>query len=86
MLQDANIPDSQIRRAINVYHLSPKTVQARLDALKSTPEFEVLMNNNRVLHLIVHLHRAKSRLAFLRDVKMKCASLLVLGAFILISN
>lgn len=79
-LQEHNIPDETIRKTMNIFHHSPETVKLRLQEVESIPELRALLSNPRVLKLIVHHNRAKSRLTFLQELRLKCANLMFLGS------
>lgn len=60
--------------------MAPSTVLSRLNELAKVPEFTVLSQNKRILHLIMCQHKAKSRLEQLRRLKLKCFSINMLCA------
>lgn len=87
LFQKENFPDETIRKSMNIFHVSPNTIKRRLKELQSTPEFRVYLHHPKILSLIVHHNRAKSRLSFLQEVKLNCASFYVLREyFILLVN
>ncbi|XP_053691382.1 transcription termination factor 5, mitochondrial [Sabethes cyaneus] len=59
--------------------LSPETVRARLKELQKHHEFKVLLSNPRIVKLIAYQTKATIRLEFLRQMKVRCASLNVLS-------
>ncbi|KAJ8916747.1 hypothetical protein NQ315_013952 [Exocentrus adspersus] len=79
ILKEFNIEDEAIRNQMNVFHMSPDTVKLRLEEIERSPDFRVLLGHPKVLSLIVHHNRAKSRLSFLQQLQMRCASLIVLN-------
>lgn len=79
ILKQHNIPDTTIRKRMNIFHMSPKTVKLRLEELERSSELKVLMHNPCVLKLIVHHNRAKARLALLKELQLKCTTVSVLG-------
>ncbi|KAJ8926777.1 hypothetical protein NQ314_020827 [Rhamnusium bicolor] len=79
ILKEFNIEDEIIRKQMNIFHMSPETVKLRLEEINHSPDFKVLLKHPRVLSLVVHHNRAKSRLSFLQQLQLKCASLIVLG-------
>jgi hypothetical protein len=79
ILKEHNIPDETIGKRMNVFQLSPETVETRLKEIKRVADFKVLLHNPNILKLVVHHNRAKSRLTFLKELQLKCASVSVLG-------
>lgn len=67
---------------MNVFHLSPETVKLRLQEVEGVPELRALLCNPKILKLIVHHNRARSRLSFLQQLELKCASVVVLGLIV----
>lgn len=65
---------------MNIFHLAPETVKLRLQELETVPELKALLCNPKVLKLVVHHNRARSRLSFLQQLELKCASISVLGS------
>ncbi|XP_055539593.1 transcription termination factor 5, mitochondrial [Wyeomyia smithii] len=59
--------------------LSPDTIRARLKELQKHKEFEVFFNHPRIIKLIAYQTKASIRLDFLRQLKVRCASLNVLS-------
>ncbi|XP_018576444.1 transcription termination factor 5, mitochondrial [Anoplophora glabripennis] len=78
-LKEFDIEDAVIRKQMNVFHLSPTTVKLRLEEIEQSPDFRVLLKHPKLLSLIVHHNRAKSRLSFLQQLQLRCASFTVLG-------
>lgn len=64
---------------MNIFHLSPETVRLRLQEIESVPELRTLLTNPKVLKLIIHHNRARSRLSFLQQLELRCAGVVVLG-------
>lgn len=64
---------------MDIFYVSPETLKLRLQEIKNTPELRVLLFNSSILKLIVHHNRSKTRLSFLQELELKCASLFVLG-------
>ncbi|XP_021929431.1 transcription termination factor 5, mitochondrial [Zootermopsis nevadensis] len=79
-LQDFGIPDEAIQKCPEVFTLGSDTVFQRLGALQSVPEFTGLARHPRVLRLVHHQRKACSRLGYLQDMKVKCASLHILSS------
>ncbi|KAK9744690.1 short chain dehydrogenase [Popillia japonica] len=78
ILKEEDIPDSTIQKQMNVFTLSPHTIKARFAEIKEIPEMNVLRHSPRILRLIVHHNRAKSRLSFMHQLQLKCASMCLL--------
>ncbi|KAG5868528.1 hypothetical protein JTB14_032275 [Gonioctena quinquepunctata] len=78
ILKEFNIPDETISNQANIFHMSPETVRYRLEEIEKSPDLRVLLCHPRILKLVVHHNRAKSRLSFLQQLQLKCASLYVL--------
>ncbi|KAJ3655114.1 hypothetical protein Zmor_014254 [Zophobas morio] len=78
-LKKHNIRDEAIARRLNIFYLSPETVEFRLNELQRVADFKVLLYNPNILKLVVHHNRAKSRLTFLKELQLKCATVSVLG-------
>lgn len=77
-IQNAGIPDIALSKCLEVLTLGPATINERLTDLRSIEEFNVLQQNPRILKLIYYQNKAKARLDFLRQIKVKCASLHIL--------
>lgn len=67
-----------ILKCSEVLTLGPETVYDRLAELTKVEEFDVLCSNPRILRLIFYQTKAKTRLDYLKQLKVKCASLHVL--------
>lgn len=59
--------------------MSPTTLRLRLDDILKIPMFQVLMDYPQMLKLVVHHIKIRSRLAFLKRLKLRCASLSQIG-------
>lgn len=79
LLKKHNIRDEAIRNQLNVFQYAPQTVQYRLEEIDKLPELRVLKHHNKFLSLVVHHQRAKSRLCYLQELKMKCLPLKLLA-------
>lgn len=79
-LQDFGIPDSSIDCCWEIFTLGPSTVLERLNFLKDIKEFSALTNNPRIVRLVHYQKKARLRLDYLQQVKIKCASLHILSA------
>lgn len=66
---------------MNVFQLSPETVELRLQELERNADFKVLLHNPNILKLVVHHNRAKSRLLFLKELQLKCTTVSILGLY-----
>lgn len=77
-IKKSGIPDSSMNKCLQVLTLGPSTINQRLSELKSIGEFDVLRHNSRILRLIQYQIKAKKRLEFLGQIKVKCASLHIL--------
>ncbi|XP_050301795.1 transcription termination factor 5, mitochondrial isoform X2 [Anthonomus grandis grandis] len=75
ILKEFRITDDQIQKRPAVFTLSPITLRERLESIQETPEVRVLFDDPRILHLVVHHNKAMSRLAFLKNLKLRCATL-----------
>lgn len=78
ILKDEGIPDSTIQKQMNIFTLSPDTIQSRFNEISEIPEMNVLRQSPRILRLILHYNRAKSRLSFMHQLQLKCASMCLL--------
>ncbi|KAG5684932.1 hypothetical protein PVAND_014140 [Polypedilum vanderplanki] len=77
-IKNFNIPEDAILKCSSVATLSPETVYARLEELNKIKEFNVHKSNPRILRLILGQTKAKARLKYMKDLKMRCFSLSVL--------
>ena len=78
-LKKFDIPEDRILKCEEVLTLSPATVYERIEELKKVEQFNVLFKDLGILKLITHQNRAKARLEFLNQNKIKCASLNILS-------
>lgn len=72
------IPEDRIIKCVEILTLGPETVFERLTQLKRVKEFNVLCSHPRILRLIHYQNKAKTRLEYLKQMKVKCASLHIL--------
>jgi hypothetical protein len=79
LMHEFNIPTSWVLVTKELFTLSPVTVRNRLLDLREVKEFHVLIDNPRVLKLILHHNKAQQRLKYLQQLKIKCASLHILS-------
>lgn len=70
---------------MNIFTLSPDTIQSRFNEISEIPEMNVLRQSPRILRLILHYNRAKSRLSFMHQLQLKCASMCLLGKYPLLT-
>jgi hypothetical protein len=73
-----DIPEDRILKCVEILTLGPETVYERLMQLKRVKEFNVLCSHPRILRLIHYQNKAKTRLEYLKQMKVKCASLHIL--------
>lgn len=74
------IPENSINRCLEVLTLSPITIEERLTELKEVKEFNVLVSHPRILRLVHYHNKAVTRLEYLKQLKVKCASLHILSS------
>lgn len=67
LMKDYNIPLDFQQRYMEIYTLSLSTVQKRFFEVFYTPEYKVLLNNPRILRLIVRKTKADERLNHLKS-------------------
>lgn len=79
-IKSFDIPEVAIGRCLEVLTLGPDTVFERLLDLKKISEFNVLCNHPRILRLIHYQNKARTRLDYLKQLKVKCVSLHVLSS------
>ncbi|XP_025834710.1 transcription termination factor 5, mitochondrial isoform X2 [Agrilus planipennis] len=79
ILESNNISRESLLNYVRVLTLSPTTVKLRFEEIEAIPELKVLKTHPRILCLIGHHNRARSRLSFLKDMKLNCANLGILG-------
>lgn len=77
-VKSLDIPEDRILKCLEIFTLSSDTVKERLDELSQISEFNVLISNPRILRLIHFQVKAKTRLDYLKQLKLKCVSLHVL--------
>nr|CAD7595954.1 unnamed protein product [Timema genevievae] len=77
-LEEHGISDEAARRCFDIFTLSSDSVNTRLKELSSIPAFNALQTHPRVLRLVHYQQKARSRLDYLRDIRVKCASLHIL--------
>ncbi|XP_056632644.1 transcription termination factor 5, mitochondrial [Diorhabda sublineata] len=78
ILKEFDIPDDIIKKTPNVFHMSPETVRVRLQTIEQSPDLKVLLTQPKILALIVHHNRAKTRLSFLQQLQLRCTSFTIL--------
>lgn len=78
-VRNFNIPEEAIIKCHEILTLSSETVYSRLCELHKIKEFSVMFNNPRILRLIHYQTKAKTRLEYLKQLKMRCFSLNLLS-------
>lgn len=78
ILKEFNIPDEIIQNTPNVFHMSPETVKVRLQTIEQSKDLKVLLTQPKILALIVHHNRAKTRWSFLQQLQLRCTSFTIL--------
>ncbi|BFF89269.1 transcription termination factor 5 mitochondrial [Drosophila madeirensis] len=73
------INEGAVLRCLEVLTLGPDTVLERLRDLQEIEEFQVLGTNPRVLRLVHYQNKARLRLDYLTQLKVRCASLHILS-------
>ncbi|EDV48637.1 transcription termination factor 5, mitochondrial [Drosophila erecta] len=73
------ISEDAVLRCLEVLTLGPDTVLERLKDLQEIEEFQVLGTNPRVLRLVHYQNKARLRLDYLNQLKVRCASLHILS-------
>ncbi|XP_026850232.1 transcription termination factor 5, mitochondrial [Drosophila persimilis] len=73
------ITEGAVMRCLEVLTLGPDTVLERLRDLQEIEEFQVLGTNPRVLRLVHYQNKARLRLDYLTQLKVRCASLHILS-------
>lgn len=63
---------------MGVFQLSPETIRARLEEITRSPDTVPLIKIPRLLTLLLHHTKAKSRLPFLQRMNLKCINYYVL--------
>lgn len=74
------IDERGILKCLEILTLGPDTVFSRLAQLKTVKEFDVLRSNPRILRLIHYQKKAKTRLDYLKQLKISCVSLHILSS------
>lgn len=80
IIRKSGIPENSITRCLEVLTLSPITIEERLVELKEVKEFNVLVSHPRILRLVHYHNKAVTRLEYLKQLKVKCASLHILSS------
>lgn len=78
-VKDFGIGENAVFRCLEVLTLGPDTVLERLRDLNEIEEFQVLSTNPRVLRLVHYQNKARLRLDYLSQLKVRCASLHILS-------
>ncbi|XP_023296619.2 transcription termination factor 5, mitochondrial [Lucilia cuprina] len=78
-VKDFGIGEEAILRCLEVLTLGPDTVLERLKDLNEVEEFQVLNTNPRILRLVHYQNKARLRLDYLNQLKVRCASLHILS-------
>ncbi|KAH8336582.1 hypothetical protein KR074_010675 [Drosophila pseudoananassae] len=73
------ISEDAVLRCLEILTLGPDTVLERLRDLQQIEEFQVLGTNPRVLRLVHYQNKARLRLDYLNQLKVRCASLHILS-------
>ncbi|XP_054745707.1 transcription termination factor 5, mitochondrial [Anastrepha obliqua] len=73
------ISESAVTKCLEILTLGSNTVLERLKDLHAIEEFKVLGTNPRVLRLVHYQNKARLRLEYLNQLKMRCASLHILS-------
>ncbi|XP_066143941.1 transcription termination factor 5, mitochondrial [Euwallacea fornicatus] len=79
ILKEYNVTDEQIQCKPDVFTMSSVTLRERLNYIPEVPEFRLLLTHPRMLKLVVHHHKIKNRLDFIRSAKIRCASFKTIG-------
>ncbi|EDX12480.1 GD20194 [Drosophila simulans] len=78
-VHDFGISEDAVLRCLEVLTLGPDTVLERLRDLQEIEEFQVLGTNPRVLRLVHYQNKARLRLDYLNQLRVRCASLHILS-------
>ncbi|XP_036342585.1 transcription termination factor 5, mitochondrial-like [Rhagoletis pomonella] len=73
------ISESAVIKCLEILTLGSDTVLERLKDLHTIEEFKVLGTNPRVLRLVHYQNKARLRLEYLNQLKVRCASLHILS-------
>lgn len=79
-IKSFNIDEESIEKCLEVLTLGPDTVYNRLAELYSIKEFQVHFSNPRILRLIHYKNKVRSRLEYLKSLKIRCYSIHLLSA------
>lgn len=79
-IKSFNIAEESIEKCLEVLTLGPDTVYDRLAELNSIKEFQVHFSNPRILKLIHYKNKVRSRLEYLKSLKIRCYSIHLLSA------
>ncbi|XP_066258646.1 transcription termination factor 5, mitochondrial [Euwallacea similis] len=79
ILKEYNVTDEQIQCKPDVFTMSSVTLRDRLNYIPEVPEFRLLLTHPRMLKLVVHHHKIRNRLNFIRSAKIRCASFKSIG-------
>lgn len=78
-IKSFGINENAVIRCLELLTLSPDTILERLNDLQDIEEFQVLKTNPRILRLVHYQNKARLRLDYLNQLKVRCASLHVLS-------
>ncbi|XP_055850271.1 transcription termination factor 5, mitochondrial [Episyrphus balteatus] len=78
-IKSFGIKENAVVKCLEILTLSPDTVLDRLNDLQDIEEFQVLKTNPRILRLVHYQNKARLRLDYLNQLKVRCASLHVLS-------
>ncbi|XP_034112334.1 transcription termination factor 5, mitochondrial [Drosophila albomicans] len=73
------ITEDAVLRCLEVLTLGPDTVLERLRDINQIEQFEVLGSNPRIMRLVHYQNKARLRLDYLNQLKVRCASLHILS-------
>lgn len=73
------ITEDAVLRCLEVLTLGPDTVLERLRDINEIEQFQVLGSNPRILRLVHYQNKARVRLDYLNQLKVRCASLHILS-------
>ncbi|CAD7093101.1 unnamed protein product [Hermetia illucens] len=74
------VKENSINKCLDILTLGSDTVLERLKDLDTIEELRALKSNPRILRLVHYQNKARMRLDYLNQLKVKCASLHVLSA------
>lgn len=78
-IKEFGIKEDAIIRCLEVLTLGPNTILERLNDLTKIKEFEVLLSNPRILRLVHYQNKARNRLNYLNQLKVRGFSLHLLS-------